>query len=136
MIVMRAEEDIKLMTGKKMRLLIVPSLEMNPALDVVTLTRVVASALDMLPSDCHNRLKTAPYVHLRVLTAHFIRQYFPNVPLKKVGEMVGGYDHTTVIHYTKVMFPELFDKRDPDFMPKYDAAIQAVTQWDANNEEA
>lgn len=129
---LRAEEEILQQTGKRMRIMILPPVTFDKSLDIFSLQRVICSALDMLPADCFNRLREGKYVHLRALNAYFLKQYFPDATLKGIGKMIGNVDHTTVIHYCN-MVTDLIDRTDAAFMPKYEAVLQAVTQWAAQD---
>lgn len=132
-IVNEAEQQIEQLTGIRLRLLVMPRIAFAGSPDMVAIVRVISAALDMLPSDCTVRLKEPKYVHLRVLITHFVLQYYPDTSLKGVGDIMGGYDHTTIINH-KRMFKELTEGEDHEFMGKYEVALQAVTQWMAEYE--
>lgn len=134
MLVNRCEDEIYQSIGKRIRLLVVPEIELSPEQDAPALLRVICSALKQDTADCFVKSRLAKYQHLRMLACYFIRQYFPSVGYKSIGELVGSIDHTTVIYYCKRV-PELTDVRHVDFMPKYDVVLDAVTQWIAAGED-
>lgn len=136
LIVLRAEQDIFRQTGEDLRLIIAPAVALNPKLDAASLVRVVCNALGETEAACHHRSREPRYVHLRALCVYFVRQYYPDMTLKNVANTVMGHDdHTQVIYYTNWMEKELDSNDDPEFKKKYDAALQAATQWAALEEE-
>lgn len=129
-ILLRAEQDIYTSTGLRMRLIVTPEQEQHqpPGGDPERLLRLIANAQGLAITDYHVRTRTSKYAYLRMLGAYFLKQYYPKLTLKKIGALVGGVDHTTVMYYLKEV-PLLIETGEPAFMTRYEAVLSVAAQW-------
>ena len=72
---------------------------------------VVADYYSLIPSQITGKIRTGQIALARHIAIYLIRQNL-DVPLKKIGEMFGGKDHTTIMHAIKHVESEL--KTNPD----------------------
>lgn len=72
---------------------------------------IVADYYSLIPSQITGKIRTGQIALARHIAIYLIRQNL-DVPLKKIGEMFGGKDHTTIMHAIKHVESEL--KTNPD----------------------
>lgn len=136
MLVLRTEQDILNMTGRRVRLIIAPEIVASEELNAIGLMHVICSATGYLPSEVLVKTRASEIVLVRQLICYFVKQYFPDLSLEKIADLIGGYDHTTVIHNIDTCKERIDQEDDKNkFMEQYDAALQAVTQYMAHTEE-
>lgn len=132
-ILTRAEQEILILTGLKMRVLIAPEICNEDNKDVEGLFRVVCSSLGLLTTEVAEKRRNVEMVNARHLFYHFAKIYFPSVTLKHMAYVAGGQDHTTVLHgLSKVS--DLLETEERIFMTRYNTVLEAVTQWIAEIE--
>lgn len=68
---------------------------------------VVAEYYNLTPSQLTGRIRTGQIAMARHIAMYLIRTTLLNVPLKKIGEMFGGKDHTTVMNGVSKVEKEL-----------------------------
>lgn len=124
----KTEQEIMLATGLDMTCIIVPRVKGGRPIDVHQMVRTIASAMNMLPSDMLLKDRHRQYVHLRVMVAHFIRMYFPEISLKQIAEICGHSDHSSAIHALESA-ADWIDTREEIFYKKYERVLYAVTQF-------
>jgi hypothetical protein len=86
-VVQLAEEEIKNLTGVRMRLMVM-GLAPEANKDVHDMATVIANAIGMQPGDLYNMTRKKDWVHLRFLVMLFTNEYFPNMSLKENRETV------------------------------------------------
>ena len=67
------------------------------------------------------RTKKAEFVVARSMTAYLIRNQFPLITLKDIGEFLGGYNHSTVLTMIQNMQDDIYKVKhliDVDLVPK------------------
>jgi chromosomal replication initiation ATPase DnaA len=126
-----AEQMILAETGMRMRLMVVPEISINGKQRMVPekMLHVLANALNAPPDVWTNRKRSRGLVELRQLGCYFLKQFFPGLTYLTIGELMGGYDHTSVMYSIKAAK----DRIDIDevFCKMHDAGMHAVTQWAA-----
>ena len=78
---------------------------------------VVADYYSLMPSQITGKIRTGQISLARHIAIYLIRQNL-DVPLKKIGEMFGGKDHTTIMHAIKHVETEL--KTNPNMKEAID----------------
>ena len=72
---------------------------------------VVADYYSLIPSQITGKIRTGQIALARHIAIYLIRQNL-DIPLKKIGDMFGGKDHTTIMHAIKHVESEL--KTNPE----------------------
>jgi|GEM_PF-5195874 len=74
------------------------------------------------------RTSDKSFVMLRMVCAVLIKRFYPSITMVRLGKMLSGLHHTTIIAAMKDA-NELILKKDYDFYPKYSTALKAVERW-------
>ncbi len=91
--------------------------------------KVTEISRENIVSKCRKR----EYVGARHLCLFFIRNYFPEISLKQIGEMFGnGMDHTTVIH-AREKIKDLLEIGDYYFTQNVRAIEAQITSINSEN---
>ncbi|MFN4248947.1 MAG: hypothetical protein ACK4EY_14565 [Flavipsychrobacter sp.] len=122
-----AEQDVFAKTGMRVRFIVAPCIHSRDGEYPEDYLQVIANALGYNMSDYKREGRATGLVDLRRLATHFITAYFPDITDKKVAEIFHeGIDHTVIIHYNKTFQQKM---SEPEFVEKYDAVLNAITQW-------
>lgn len=89
---------------------------------------VICDALNMPYDSFVNERKDRVLVDLRFITALLIKEIFPCIALKKIGEFFGGQDHTSVINAIQ-QAKTFLENKEYTFVIKYHTALASVHRW-------
>jgi hypothetical protein len=122
-----AEQEIQERTGLKMRVVLVedlPAEQKTPG----KLLHVIASALDMFPSDFVIKTRKMGHVELRQMGVLFLTEYHPEISLTNAGRLAGLTSYSDAQYALKAA-KEKLEGNDIMFTGKHQMALEAVTQW-------
>jgi|GEM_PF-4204782 len=115
-IIKRAEAEIKLKTGYDVELSIMTGIFKCDTPEL--LLTVICSALGIPMDLLRQKGRTQEHVSTRTVAAFFLKKYFPQLGSKKVGQLLGGYDHSSVL-YMLAKAKDFYDLKDELFMRKH-----------------
>lgn len=121
-----AEVSISLQTGLDVKLVAMESLYEMPA-GIEVMLGIIAEALGMTMDDYYEGRKRQ-YVDLKCVAAMFIKKHYPEVSLEKIGELLGGLDHSSVLYSIRRGNDYLLTT-ESRFGTKYKLALNAVEKW-------
>lgn len=122
-IIRNAEGMIK----SKLGLDAVLEVKLKASIDVKAemLLPVIAEAVNLSPLYYRDRTRKQEAVYLRFIAAKLLRHHFPLMALREIGELLGGKDHTSVIHMIDTS-NDLLATNNITFSEMYNRAYQAV----------
>jgi chromosomal replication initiation ATPase DnaA len=80
---------------------------------------IVAKHADISIADIKGQCRKAPLVHARHVAALLIRHWRPDLSYPQIGRLMGGRDHSTIIHGQRLIMDRL--RRNPD--------LAAMARW-------
>ena len=86
---------------------------------------VIGEALGLSEADMSNRFRYRELVIYRFLCFYILKQLYPDLGTPRIGRIVGGYDHATVINGIKKV-KMLLEVNDDYMCQAYSMAIDAV----------
>ncbi|MBA3829723.1 MAG: hypothetical protein H0X33_12355 [Taibaiella sp.] len=89
---------------------------------------MICAHMGMEPEAYTLKTRSRRIVELRWIITRLIRQHYPTITLKNLGDMMGGMDHTTMTNNSQ-RAQDLLDANDKTFCEKYIKAVAAVEQW-------
>jgi chromosomal replication initiator protein len=115
MVLKRAERRLTMLYCRPVQLVpIIDSDPITPEYVKMTVSFVTSVRTEAMEGKTRKR----EVVEARQLAMDLIKQEFDHLSLKKIGEMFGGRDHTTVIHARKTVFD--LNQTSKEFSRKYD----------------
>lgn len=85
----------------KIRRKIIPTLTLEQQMDAIIST--VCNYLGLDPKTIVRANRRQELVFARQLSVYFIKQTYPHISLKTIGNYLGGRDHTTALHSIKTL---------------------------------
>lgn len=94
----------------------------------VDMLAVIAEALGMCYEDYAAVTREVEFVELRRIAVMCLWEYYKNLTYKQIATLVGGCEHTTIIHHIKKA-QDMLQTKDIAFTTKYNKAIEAAALW-------
>lgn len=131
-----AEKKIFQETGLRMRVLTLSAMPKSSGnTPPEEMMGVIANSLEMTLDDYRNKTRKAEFVALRQIGCMFLRDYYRDtLSLVQMGELIGDYHHSSVLHAIETGKNRLQSK-DYTFTEYYNIALEAVTQFWADTKE-
>ncbi len=121
-----AYKQIKNKTGMQFTMMLYPTETTFKTPD--RMLRIIAMALDMSPSCFRLKTRARKIAEMRFIAAVLLRSNFPKITLQQIAAFFGGQDHTSVLNGLARAY-ELIHAGDPQFILKYNKALQSVNIW-------
>lgn len=91
---------------------------------LVQIIRTVSHVLGVTPDDIVGPRRSRRYARPRQIVMFLSRDMCPHLSLPSIGRILGGRDHTTIIHGIRQV-EALLDK-DPDFRVEFQKVLDAL----------
>lgn len=125
-IIRTAEKEIYATTGQTFTLYLRSTVPDEVTIEGMLLT--IANALGMKAQDYEVQTRRRDYLDLRRLGAYFIRKQFPTLSYTRIGELMGGQDHSTIINAIR-QAEALVVSEDAAFLDKYNRVNTLLSKY-------
>ena len=125
-----AQKEIKIKTGRDVRIYcdaFTGKLEIN-VIPPQELVKVMAEEMGLSKQDINSKDRVSYLINARAVIVMLLLKYYKIITLKKIGLLLGGKDHTTIIH-TKRRAQQWMEANDAIFMEQYTRVDNRIKEY-------